>query len=98
MKIKMIFEWSIIATILLVFFYWVAHSRPAQAQDYGYDEGYTAGGEPEYWSDVQQQPQMIIYRDRGWGNNQRREPEYFSDIQQQPDMIIYPGRGRFTTH
>jgi len=96
MNIKAILEWAIIASILLLFFYWVAYSRPAQAQDYGYDEGYQAGGEPEYWSDVQQQPQMIIYRDRGYGRD--RQPEYWSDIQQQPDMIIYPGRGRFSRH
>lgn len=95
-KLQKTLEWMIIAIVVVGFFYWAGTSKPVHAQEYdgGYDEGYLRDGDPEFWSDIGNQPQMIIYRDRGTGRNRRQEPEYWSDIRNPPQMTIYPGRRR----
>lgn len=94
------FFWGLLAFgMLFVFLFLATHTRPAHGEDYwGYEPGAYSDDGPEYFSDVQDKPDLIIYPNRYRGRTRDRRPEYFSDIQEKPDLIIYPGRGRFSLH
>lgn len=85
--LKRIAEGLALALILIALVMLVGFFKPAGADDYWSENGVERG--PDLWSDIQEQPTLILYPENRQGYGR---PYLYSDIQEQPSLILYPQR------